>query len=64
MAGGFPSPARWIEAIRLIVGVPPYRRYLEHMARHHPDRPVMSETQFFRNREEARYGGRGGGRCC
>jgi len=25
---------------------------------------VMSEAAFFRNRQEARYGGRNGGRCC
>jgi uncharacterized short protein YbdD (DUF466 family) len=25
---------------------------------------VMSKAAFFRNRQEARYGGRNGGRCC
>jgi uncharacterized short protein YbdD (DUF466 family) len=34
------------------------------MAAHHPDRPAMDRTQFFRNRQEARYGGKNGGRCC
>lgn len=49
---------------RLMVGMPDYDAYLRHMADHHPDRPVMDRTQFFRNRQEARYGGKNGGRCC
>ena len=49
---------------RLMVGVPCYRTYVAHMAASHPDQPVMSEAAFFRNRQEARYGGRNGGRCC
>jgi uncharacterized short protein YbdD (DUF466 family) len=49
---------------RLMVGMSDYDAYLRHMADHHPDRPVMDRTQFFRNRQEARYGGKNGGRCC
>jgi uncharacterized short protein YbdD (DUF466 family) len=49
---------------RLMVGLPDYDAYLRHMAAHHPDRPAMDRTQFFRDRQEARYGGRNGGRCC
>jgi len=49
---------------RLMVGVPPYAAYRAHMRAHHPDQPMMDEREFFRNRQEARYGGRGGGRCC
>lgn len=52
------------DAGRLMVGVPSYRAYRAHMAEAHPDAPVMSETAFFRDRQEARYGGRSGGRCC
>jgi len=52
------------ETGRLMVGVPSYRTYVEHMAAAHPDQPVMSESAFFRNRQEARYAGRNGGRCC
>jgi len=38
---------------------------VEHMRRHHPDQPVMSYVEFFRDRENARYGGKGRvGRCC
>lgn len=49
---------------RLMVGMPDYDAYLRHMATHHPADPVMDRTQFFRDRQEARYGGRNGGRCC
>jgi uncharacterized short protein YbdD (DUF466 family) len=49
---------------RLMVGVPCYRTYVDHMTAAHPDQPVMSEAAFFRNRQDARYGGRNGGRCC
>jgi uncharacterized short protein YbdD (DUF466 family) len=52
------------EAGRLMVGQTSYRAYREHMATHHPNAPVMDERAFFRHRQEARYGGRGGGRCC
>ena len=52
------------ETGRLMVGVPSYQAYVKHMAVAHPDAPVMSEAAFFRNRQEARYGGRNGGRCC
>lgn len=49
---------------RLMVGQSSYRAYRDHMAAHHPDAPVMDERAFFRSRQQARYGGRGGGRCC
>lgn len=52
------------DTARLMVGVPSYRAYVAHMAAVHPDRPVMDEAAFLRNRQEARYGGRNGGRCC
>jgi uncharacterized short protein YbdD (DUF466 family) len=44
----------------------PNHTYAEHMRRNHPDRPVMSYAEFFRERQNARYGGdgRGGFRCC
>lgn len=49
---------------RLMVGQSSYDAYLTHMARHHPDRAPMGRVEFFRNREQARYGGKGSGRCC
>lgn len=52
------------ETALLMVGQPSYQTYLEHMARHHPDREPLSRVDFFRDREKMRYGGKGGGRCC
>lgn len=54
----------WRRMARLMVGLPDYDAYLRHMADHHPTLPVMDRTQFFRDRQEARYGGKNGGRCC
>ncbi|GKX54228.1 hypothetical protein SOASR030_03400 [Leminorella grimontii] len=51
------------QAARLMVGVPDYDTYVQHMRLTHPDQKVMSYEEFFRERQEARYGA-GGGRCC
>jgi uncharacterized short protein YbdD (DUF466 family) len=51
------------QSVRLMVGVPEYSTYLEHMKKTHPDRPPMSYPDFFRERQEARYGGKIS-RCC
>ncbi|KXU32360.1 MULTISPECIES: YbdD/YjiX family protein [Sphingobium] len=48
----------------MMVGVPDYEAYLRHMRAHHPERAPMDRTAFFRERQEARYGGRNGGKCC
>ena len=52
------------ETARLMVGQPRYETYRAHLAAHHPGEPVMDEVAFFREREEARYGGKNGGKCC
>jgi uncharacterized short protein YbdD (DUF466 family) len=54
------------QAARLMVGLPDYDGYVQHMRLTHPDQPVMSYEEFFRERQEARYGGADGrpGRCC
>lgn len=51
---------------RLMVGMPNYDTYATHMGERHPDRPVMTQVEFFRDRQNARFGegGRGGFRCC
>ena len=51
---------------RLMVGFPDYDTYLEHMRRTHPGAAVMTYPEFFRERQNARYGadGRKGFRCC
>ncbi len=53
------------QSMRLMVGVPDYGTYVEHMKVAHPDRSIMSYEEFFRERQEARYGGKGRmSRCC
>jgi uncharacterized short protein YbdD (DUF466 family) len=50
-----------------MIGQPDYETYLEHWRQVHPDTPPMTRTEFFRNREDRRYGGgieSGGFRCC
>jgi uncharacterized short protein YbdD (DUF466 family) len=51
------------QSIRLMVGMPEYSTYLEHMKKAHPERVAMSYPEFFRERQEARYGSKIG-RCC
>ncbi|AVT13973.1 DUF466 domain-containing protein [Paracidovorax avenae] len=53
------------QSLRLMVGLPDYDAYLSHQERTHPGEPVMSYAEFFRDRQDARYGGKGRiGRCC
>ena len=53
------------QTARLMVGLPDYDNYLNHMQATHPDQPVMSYEAFFRERQDARYGGKGRlARCC
>lgn len=48
---------------RRIVGMPDYGAYLTHCRRHHPDRPVPTEREYFEQYLKARYEG-GPTRCC
>ncbi|ASC67994.1 YbdD/YjiX family protein [Achromobacter denitrificans] len=52
------------QTLRLMVGVPDYETYVEHMRRTHPDREPMSYEEFFRERQDARYGGKKRIGCC
>jgi uncharacterized short protein YbdD (DUF466 family) len=54
------------QAARMLVGIPDYDTYVQHMKDNHPDKPVMTYKEFFRERQDARYGGsgKGGFRCC
>ena len=54
---------RAVQAARLSCGIPDYDVYVKHLREHHPDRPVPSYKEFFRERHVARYKGTGG-RCC
>lgn len=50
----------------LLVGVPSYETYVEHMKTHNPGEPVKSRKQFFCEAQEERYNAKGGkvSRCC
>ncbi len=52
-----------VQVCRLIIGVPDYDTYVEHLRRFHPERTAMTYEEFFNERQAARYKG-GGGRCC
>ncbi len=52
------------QVARLMVGVPDYDNYVQHMRLNHPEDEPMSYEDFFRERQDARYGGKGGFRCC
>lgn len=56
---------RFAQSFRLMVGVPEYSAYVEHMRSAHPEQTIMSQEEFFRERMEARYGGKDRlNRCC
>ena len=40
---------------RLMIGVPDYETYVAHRLANHPDQPIMTYVEFFRERQEARY---------
>ena len=45
--------------------MPDYYNYVAHLANTHPELPVMTREEFFRECQTRRYGGgRGGFRCC
>ena len=53
------------QTARLMIGLPDYDNYLNHMQANHPDQPVMTYEEFFRERQEARYGANGRTvKCC
>lgn len=51
---------------RLMVGIPSYDAYLAHFLHHHPDAVPLTEAEFFKDRQKARFGEKrnGGFRCC
>ncbi|WGF88641.1 YbdD/YjiX family protein [Marinivivus vitaminiproducens] len=54
------------DGARLMVGQPDYDVYLAHMQANHPDTTPMTRVEFFRNRQDARFGigNNAGFRCC
>ena len=54
-----------VKTARLMVGVPDYATYVTHRQTNHPDQPVMTYVEFFRERQQARYAvGKGRFRGC
>ncbi len=54
-----------LRTARLMVGIPDYQTYVEHRRTRHPDAPIMSHEDFFRERQDARYAvGKGRFRGC
>jgi uncharacterized short protein YbdD (DUF466 family) len=48
-----------------MIGVPDYETYVAHRQAKHPDQPIMTYVEFFRERQEARYAiGKGRFRAC
>ncbi|WP_110926173.1 YbdD/YjiX family protein [Bacillus massiliglaciei] len=52
--------------ISLLVGVPSYETYVEHMKSHHPGQPIKTRKQFFCEAQDNRYESKDGSvsRCC
>ena len=46
----------FVQTAHLMVGVPSYQNYLDHLANTHSDPPVMDYEAFFRERQAARFG--------
>lgn len=55
---------RMVQTARLCCGIPDYDNYVRHVLEKHPERTPMDYKTFFRERQEARFGGRNGFRCC
>lgn len=47
----------------LMVGVPSYEQYCQHMQSAHPDHTPLTQNEFMRARMQARYGGKNTGKC-
>lgn len=60
------SMTRWqlvVASLRSALGAPDYEAYVAHRRLHHPDQALLSRSEFFRERQAARYR-RGSSRCC
>ena len=49
------------QSFRLMVGVPDYQTYVEHMRKHHPDLEAMDPKTFYRHCVDSRYPSAGSG---
>jgi len=54
-----------VQTARLCCGMPDYDNYVRHVLEKHPGQIPMDYATFFKNRLDARYGGKDSGfRCC
>ncbi len=49
--------------VHLLVGLPSYDKYVEHMKKNHPDKVPKSQKEFFKEALDKKYGA-GGAKCC
>ena len=49
--------------VHLLVGLPSYDKYVEHMKKNHPDTVPKSQKEFFKEALDKKYGA-GGAKCC
>ena len=55
----------FVRTANLMVGIPDYETYVRHRQLMHPGEKMMTREEFFRERQETRYGGKGRAfRCC
>ena len=47
--------SRAAKTARLMIGIPDYDNYVRHRRANHPNEPIMSYEEFFRERQHARY---------
>jgi uncharacterized short protein YbdD (DUF466 family) len=52
------------QATKLMIGIPDYDNYVQHMKLTHPDQIPMTYEEFFKERKDARYSGKSGFKCC
>ena len=55
---------RLVQTARPCCGGPASDNYVRHVLEKHPDREPMDYKTFFRERQNARFGGSNGFRCC
>lgn len=41
------------QAAKMLIGIPDYDNYVEHMKTNHPDKPYMTYEEFFRERQSS-----------
>ncbi len=55
---------RFVNALKVIFGMPDYDRYLRHRAERHAGDPVLSPSEFYAQHLKRRYESGGPTRCC